>query len=176
MKRGRHHQQGERRMEADTLLMQSLHVPARVALQRYSQEKMGGVGWRQTIQDKHENITSTLITCLTGESLTLLYRSCVFHIFACFPLQRWEQPSKHHKTHFPAAYPTALRAQMSDIEPVATVHDWWGIIPELTHYKLLCTWLAAFGDAAEMCLLLEDLQACADVWLLFHTSELFWIS
>lgn len=46
---------------------------------------------------------------------------------------------------------------------------------ELTHYKLLCTWLAAFGDAAEMWLPLRDLQAFADVWLLFHTSELFWI-
>lgn len=82
---------GAKRMEEDTLLMQT--VPARVALRHYSQEKMGrggrGGGWQQTIHDKPENTMSILIICLTGSSLNVQYCNCFFHVFSFFPSAVW---------------------------------------------------------------------------------------
>lgn len=135
----------------------------------------GGGGWQQAIHDKPENIMSTLIICLTGGSLNVQYSNCFFHVFSFFSLQQYEQPAKQHMTYFHCvAFSTALRALPLTLsqEPLCMTDE--GSCSELTHYKLLCTWVAAFGSAAEMWSkpTVENPKACADVWLtLSHISR-----
>lgn len=168
---------GAKRMEEDTLLIQT--VPARVALRHYSQEKMGGGGggggWQQTIHDKPENTMSILIICLTGSSLNVQHSNCFFHVFSFFPFSSMSnQQSIIWLTSIVLLFlrhSELYRLTLSQ-EPLCMTDE--GSSSELTHYKLLCTWVAAFGSAAGTWRkpTVENPKACADVWLtLSHISR-----
>lgn len=108
-------------------------------------------------------------------SLNVQHSNCFFHVFSFFPFSSMSnQQSIIWLTSIVLLFlrhSELYRLTLSQ-EPLCMTDE--GSSSELTHYKLLCTWVAAFGSAAGTWRkpTVENPKACADVWLtLSHISR-----